>query len=100
MSRRLYPLAVKLSCLAAFAVGIAWNAAFSIADILARRNQPDAIGFAMRLAPADAVYPAQLADGVYVVDPAAAEALLQRAVKLDGYDASSWVKLGLLYEVE
>jgi tetratricopeptide (TPR) repeat protein len=89
---------IKISCLAALMVGIAWNVRFGVADLLARRNQVDDTRLAMRLLPANAVYPAQLADEVYAVDPASAKSLLQRAVKLDRYDASSWIRLGLLYE--
>jgi tetratricopeptide (TPR) repeat protein len=92
--------ALKISCLAALMVGIAWNVRFGIADLLARRKQPDDTRLAMRLLPANAVYPAQLADEIYAMDPASAKSLLQRAVKLDRYDASSWIQLGLLYEAE
>ncbi len=52
----------------------------------------------MRLMPMNGAYPAQLADQVYASDPAEAKSLLQRAVTLNRYDASSWIQLGLLYE--
>jgi tetratricopeptide (TPR) repeat protein len=100
MLKRRCALALKIVCLAALIVGIAWNVRFAIADLLARRKQPDDTRMAMRLLPANAVYPAQLADEVYAIDPASAKSLLQGAVKLDRYDASSWIRLGLLYESE
>jgi tetratricopeptide (TPR) repeat protein len=92
--------ALKISCLAALIVGIGWNARYGIADLLARRNQPDDTRLAMRLLPANGVYPAQLADEMYATDPASAKSLLQGAVKLDRYNASTWIHLGLLYEAE
>ena len=52
----------------------------------------------MRLMPANAAYPAQLADELYASDPSEAKSLLQRAVKLNRYDAASWIQLGLLSE--
>ena len=82
----------------ALAVGIVWNVLFAVADLSARRNQPDSTRLAMRLMPANGAYPAQLADEIYAVDPPAAKSLLQRAVKLNRYDASSWIQLGLLSE--
>jgi tetratricopeptide (TPR) repeat protein len=100
MLKRRCALALKIVCLAALIVGIAWNVRFAIADLLARRKQPDDTRMAMRLLPANAVYPAQLADEVYAIDPVSAKSLLQGAVKLDRYDASSWIRLGLLYESE
>jgi tetratricopeptide (TPR) repeat protein len=90
--------AIRAGCLAALVAGIAWNLLFSIADLSARRNQPEATRLAMRLVSANAAYPAQLADEVYASDPAEAKSLLQRAVKLNPYDAPSWIQLGLLYE--
>ncbi len=79
-------------------LGIVWNLLFAIADLSARRNQTDGTHLAMRLMPANAAYPAQLADQLYASDPAAAKSLLQRAVRLNRYDASSWIQLGLLSE--
>ena len=79
-------------------MGIIWNCAFAIADLLARRNQPDSTRLAMRLMPVNGAYPAQLADELYASDPAAAKSLLERAVKLNRYDAASWIQLGLLSE--
>jgi hypothetical protein len=90
--------AIKACCVAALVVGIAWNLCFAIADLAARRNQPDSTRLAIRLMPADAAFAAQLADEVYALDPASAKSLLQRAVKLNRYDASSWIQLGLLSE--
>jgi tetratricopeptide (TPR) repeat protein len=90
--------AIKACCLAALVVGIAWNLRFAIADLAARRNQPDSTRLAIRLMPADPAFPAQLADEVYALDPASAKSLLQRAVELNRYDASSWIQLGLLSE--
>ena len=43
--------------------------AFRIADLAARRNQPDATRLAMRLMPVNGAYPAQLADEIYASDP-------------------------------
>ena len=90
--------AITAGCLVALMAGIAWNLLFAIADLSARRNQPDGIRLAMRLMPANGSYPAQLADQIYAIDPAAAKSLLQRAVALNRYDASSWIQLGLLDE--
>lgn len=91
-------IALRAVCLAALVAGIAWNLLFSIADLSARRNQPEATRLAMRLMPGNGAYAAQLADEVYASDPGEAKSLLQRAVKLNPYDASSWIQLGLLYE--
>jgi tetratricopeptide (TPR) repeat protein len=91
-------VSIKAGCLVGLAVGIAWNALYSIADLLARRNQPESTRLAMRLIPGNGAYPAQLADQIYAVDPAAAKSLLERAVKLNPYDAASWIQLGLLCE--
>src|ERR1700691_1308417 len=90
--------AIMAGCLVALMAGIAWNLLLAIADLSARRNQPEGIRLAMRLMPGNGAYPAQLADQIYAIDPAAAKSLLQRAVRLDRYDASSWIQLGLLCE--
>jgi tetratricopeptide (TPR) repeat protein len=90
--------ALTAICLAALVVGMVWNVRFAIADLAARRNQPDSTRLAMRLMPGNGAYPAQLADEIYASDPAEAKSLLQRAVKLNRYDASSWIQLGLLSE--
>jgi tetratricopeptide (TPR) repeat protein len=90
--------AIMAGCLVALMAGIAWNLLFAIADLSARRNQADGIRLAMRLMPGNGAYPAQLADQIYAIDPAAAKSLLQRAVRLNRYDASSWIQLGLLCE--
>ena len=84
----------------ALILGVVWNIRFAVADLSARRNQPDATRLAMQWMPANGAYPAQLADEVYAVDPASAKALLQRAVQLNRYDAASWIHLGLLEEAE
>jgi tetratricopeptide (TPR) repeat protein len=89
---------MKWAALLAIAIGIAWNLRFAAADLASRRNQPDATRLAMRLMPGNGAYPAQLADEVYASDPESAKPLLQRAVKLNRYDAASWIQLGLLYE--
>jgi tetratricopeptide (TPR) repeat protein len=91
-------LAIQTSCLAALGLGIAWNVRFAVADLLARRNQPDSTGLAMRWMPVNGAYPAQLADEIYALDPASAKSLLRRAVELNHYDAASWIQLGLLSE--
>ena len=83
---------------AMLAVGVAWNVCVGIADWLARRDKPNEIRYAMRLVPLDPAYPVQLANGISGDDPKGAEALLERAVKLDPYYATAWVRLGLLYE--
>jgi tetratricopeptide (TPR) repeat protein len=95
---RVGTVAIKAGCLLAMVAGIAWNVRFGIADFLARRNQPDSTRLALRLMPANGAFAAQLADEVYAVDPESAKTLLERAVKLNRYDASSWIQLGLLYE--
>jgi tetratricopeptide (TPR) repeat protein len=91
-------VSIEAGCLVGLAVGIAWNALYSIADLLARRNQPESTRLAMRLMPENGAYPAQLADQIYAIDPATAKSLLERAVKLNPYDAASWIQLGLLCE--
>jgi tetratricopeptide (TPR) repeat protein len=91
-------VSIRAGCLVGLAVGIAWNALYSIADLLARRNQTESTRLAMRLMPGNGAYPAQLADQIYAIDPAAAKSLLERAVKLNPYDAASWIQLGLLCE--
>jgi tetratricopeptide (TPR) repeat protein len=90
--------AIRAGCLVAIIVGIAWNLRFAVADLLSRRNQPEATRLAMRLMPGDGAYAAQLADEIYASDPESAKPLLERAVKLNRYDAASWIQLGLLRE--
>lgn len=96
--RRLGVLAIQGSCLAALGLGIVWNVRFAVADLAARRNQPDSTRLAMRWMPVNGAYPAQLADEIYALDPASAKSLLQRAVQLNRYNAASWIQLGLLSE--
>src|SRR6201986_346320 len=91
-------VAIKAGCLLAILAGVVWTVRRGIADLRARPNQPDSTRLAMRLMPSNGAYAAQLADEDYAVDPDAARALLERAVKLNRYDASSWIQLGLLYE--
>jgi tetratricopeptide (TPR) repeat protein len=91
-------VAVRAVCLLALAVGIAWNVRFAAADLAGRRNQPAGTRLAMRLTPENGAYPAQLADAIYASDPEAAKPLLERAVRLNPYDAASWIKLAFLYE--
>jgi tetratricopeptide (TPR) repeat protein len=97
-THRVCRFAIAGVCLAALLAGIVWNVLFAIADLYARRNQAEDTRIAMRLMPANAAYPAQLADELYASDPAEAKFLLQRAVSLNRFDAASWVKLGLLSE--
>jgi hypothetical protein len=84
--------------LAALVVGIVWNLRLAMADLAARRNSPDGTRLAMRMMPGDGAYAAQLADELYASDPVAAKSLLQKAVRLNRFDAASWIQLGLLYE--
>lgn len=85
-------------CLVALTVGIVWNGLFAVADLSAHRNETDSTRLALRLMPANAAYPAQLAEELYASDPPGAKLLLQKAVKLNRYDAASWIQLGLLLE--
>lgn len=89
---------IRAICLLALLAGIVWNVRFAIADLAARRNQPEATRLAMRLIPENPAYPAQLADEVYAMDPAAAQALLQQALHRNRYDGPHWIQLGLLSE--
>jgi tetratricopeptide (TPR) repeat protein len=98
--KKAFQLAILGVCLAALMAGIVWNGVFAAADLSARRNQTEATRLAMRLMPANAAYPAQLAEEIYASDPPGAKSLLQKALKLNRYDAASWVQLGLLSEAE
>jgi tetratricopeptide (TPR) repeat protein len=91
-------LALQTSCLAALVLGVVWNVRFAVADLAARLNQPNSTRLAMRWMPLNGAYPAQLAGEIYALDPPSAKSLLQRAVQLNRYDASSWIQLGLLSE--
>jgi tetratricopeptide (TPR) repeat protein len=97
-AKRVRRFAIAGVCLAALMAGIVWNVLFAAADLSARRNQTEATRLAMRLVPANAAYPAQLAEELYASDPPEAKSLLQEAVKLNRYDAASWIQLGLLSE--
>jgi tetratricopeptide (TPR) repeat protein len=88
----------KAVVLAALLVGIVWNLRLAVADLAARRNSPDGTRFAMRWMPGNGAYAAQLADELYASDPVAAKSLLQKAVRLNRFDAASWIQLGLLCE--
>jgi tetratricopeptide (TPR) repeat protein len=99
-TKRAFRFAIAGVCLAALMAGIVWNGLFAAADLSARRNQTEATRLAMRLMPANAAYPAQLAEEIYASDPPGAKSLLQKALKLNRYDAASWVQLGLLSEAE
>jgi len=48
--------------------------------------------------PGNGAYAAQLADELYASDPMEAKSLLQKAVRLNRFDAASWIQLGLLCE--
>ena len=85
-------------CLLALLAGVLWNLRFAIADLAARKNQPEATRLALRLIPENPSYAAQLADEVYATDPVAAKALLARALQQNRYDAPHWIQLGLLFE--
>jgi tetratricopeptide (TPR) repeat protein len=88
----------KAVLLAALLVGIVWNLRLAVADLAARRNNPDGTRLAMRWMPGNGAYTAQLADELYASDPVAAKSLLQKAVRLNRFDAASWIQLGLLCE--
>jgi tetratricopeptide (TPR) repeat protein len=88
----------KAVFLAALLVGIVWNLRLAMADLAARRNSPDGTRLALRVMPGNGAYAAQLADELYASDPAAAKSLLQKAVRLNRFDAASWIQLGLLCE--
>jgi tetratricopeptide (TPR) repeat protein len=91
---------LKVGCLVALAAGIVWNVRLAVADLLAQSHQPANLRSAMRLMPANGVYAAQLADELYATDSRSAASLLRMAVRRNPYDASSWIQLGLLAEVE
>jgi hypothetical protein len=84
--------------LAALLVGIVWNLRLAVADLAARRNTPDGTRLAMRWMPGNGAYAAQLAGELYASDPGEARSLLEKAVRLNRFDAASWIQLGLLWE--
>jgi hypothetical protein len=88
----------KAVLLAALVVGIVWNLRLAVADLAARRNSLDGTRLAMLWMPGNGAYAAQLADELYASDPVAAKSLLQTAVRLNRFDAASWIQLGLLCE--
>ena len=91
-TRRACRFVIAGVCLAALVAGMVWNGLLAVADLSARRNQTEATRLAMRLMPANAAYPAQLAEELYASDPPGAKSLLQKAVKLNRYDAASWIQ--------
>jgi hypothetical protein len=97
-AKRVVPFAIAGVCLAALMAGIVWNVLFAAADLSARRNQTEATRLAIRFMPTNAAYAAQLAEELYASDPPEAKTLLQKAVRLNRYDAANWIQLGLLSE--
>jgi hypothetical protein len=91
-------LVVRVSLIVVLLAGIAWSVRAAIADQLASRDTPAALRLAMRLDPANPAYPAQLAWDLQVADPPIAQSLLRRVVRLNPYDSSAWISLGLLEE--
>lgn len=91
-------LAVRVCLIVVLLAGIAWNVRAAIADQLASRDTPAALRLAMRLDTANPAYPAQLAWALQVTDPPIAQTLLRRAVRLNPYDSSARISLGLLEE--
>lgn len=92
--------ALKAGGILVLAAGVTWNACMSIADLLASRNQPQFLQQAIRLMPLNPGYRVQLANELFVMDPEAAQAALEKAVHLDPYKAPAWIQLGILYEGE
>lgn len=97
-STRIGVVVSRVALLVVLLTGIVWNVRAAIADRLASRDTPAALRLAIRLDPANPVYPAQLAWELQVADPRTAESLLQRAVRLNPYDSSAWIGLGLFAE--
>jgi hypothetical protein len=91
-------LVVRVPLIVVLLAGILWNLRAAIADQLASRDTPAALRLAMRLDAANPAYPAQLAWTLQVADAAMAQSLLRRAVRLNPYDSSAWISLGLLEE--
>src|ERR1700761_6996607 len=89
---------IRILCLLTLAAGIAWNVRYAIADLAARRNQPGSTRVAMRWVPENPAFAAQLAEEMYATDPVQAQALLERALRQNQYDAPHWVELALLLE--
>ena len=95
---------VRVCCLVALAAAIVWNVRCAAAGLLAERGglqgQPPGLWIAMRLMPANGAYAAEYADLVYASDPTLALRLLKTSVRLNPYDAASWIQLGLLLEAQ
>ena len=91
-------LFVRLALILVLLAGIVWNVRAAIADQLASTNRPASLRVAMRLDTENPLYPAQLAWELQVADPGTAQVLFERAVRLNPYDASSWISLGLIDE--
>lgn len=98
MGRRVVVVVCRLAPIAVLATGIAWNVRAAVASQLASDDRPAALRLAMRLDPANPVYPARLAWDLQVTNPRTAESLFRRAVRLNPYDSGSWISLGLLEE--
>lgn len=88
----------RLALIAVLLAGIAWNVRAAISDQFASTNHPASLRAAMRLDAQNPVYPAELAWELQVADPGTAEDLFNRAVRLNPYDAGSWINLGLIDE--
>lgn len=95
---RIVSRVVRAALVVVLFAGIVWNVRAAIADRLASRDTPAALQLAMRLDPANRAYPEQLAWDLQVADPAMAQSLLRRAARLDPYDSSAWITLGLIEE--
>lgn len=97
-STRIGDMFARLALIVVLLAGIVWNVRAAIADRLASTNRPASLRVAMRLDSANPIYPAQLAWQLQVADPGAAQVLFERAVRLNPFDASSWISLGLIDE--
>jgi hypothetical protein len=95
---RIGDLFARLALIVVLLAGIVWNVRAAIADQLASTNRPARLRIAMRLDAANPIYPAQLAWELQVADPGTAKTLFDRAIRLNPYDARSWISLGLIDE--
>lgn len=73
-----------------------FSALFGFASHLFHQDTPNSVTAAVHLVPYDAAYLARLA----VWQPDRKIALLRRAVRLDPFDARSWIQLGLTTEMQ
>jgi hypothetical protein len=92
--------ALKSGGILVLAAGVTWNVCMSVSDLFAARNQPQFLRQAIRLMPLNPGYRVQLANELFVMDPDAAQAALEKAIQLDPYKAPAWIQLGILYEGE